>query len=88
MRIAILTTDKREHDRDYSNPNVSFGAPPEALLQGLAAMPEVEIHVVSCAQRPMRSPEKLGDNIWFHEPARPQNWLDAHVLPRVHSGRL
>ena len=66
MRIAILTSDKREHDKDYANSKASFGAAPEALLQGLAAVPEHEIHVISCTQQPMRSPEKLADNIWFH----------------------
>jgi glycosyltransferase involved in cell wall biosynthesis len=66
MRIAILTTDKREHERDYSNPKVTFGTAPEALLQGFAATPEHEIHVISCVQQPMSSPEKLADNIWYH----------------------
>ena len=29
-------------------------------------MPEVEVHVVSCLQQPVHSPEKLADNIFFH----------------------
>lgn len=66
MVIAVLTTDNREPFRQYEDPIPWFGTAPEALLQGFKGMPEVEIHVVSCAQRPMRSPEKLGDNIWFH----------------------
>ena len=66
MRIAVLTTDSREHFKDYTNAVPYFGAAPEALLQGLAAMPEHQIHVVSCTQQRMQSPEKLADNIWYH----------------------
>src|SRR5206468_11279390 len=29
-------------------------------------LPKVEVHVVSCTKQPMRSPEKLAQNIWFH----------------------
>ena len=36
LRVAILTTDKRDHERDYTDPVPSFGAAPEALLQGFA----------------------------------------------------
>jgi glycosyltransferase involved in cell wall biosynthesis len=66
LRIAILTTDKRESDKDYSNPVPGFGTAPEALLQGFATLPEVEIHIVACTQRAMTSPAKLADNIWFY----------------------
>lgn len=66
MKIAILTTDSREHYRDYTNPVVSFGTAPEALLQGFAQLPDVEVHVLSCVRAPMKSPEKLAPNIFFH----------------------
>ncbi len=66
MRVAVLTTDNREHYKDYSNPMPYFGTAPEALLQGFAQIPDLEVHVLSCAQKPMRSAEKLADNIWFH----------------------
>lgn len=67
MKIAILTTDSREHYKDYKNSVPYFGAAPEALLQGFAMMPEIEIHVISCVQQlPPSSPEKLADNIWYH----------------------
>lgn len=66
MKIAFLTTDNRENFREYAKPAPYFGTAPEALLQGFATLPDVEVHVVSCAQRPMASPEKLADNIWFH----------------------
>ncbi len=66
LKIALITTDGREDARDYAAPRPVFDAAADALLQGFAHLPEVEIHVVSCAQKPMKSPEKLADNIWFH----------------------
>src|SRR5438034_6392451 len=66
MRIAILTTDNREHYKDYANPVPHFGTAPEALLQGFALLPDLEIHVVSCARARLKSPEKLAPNIFFH----------------------
>jgi glycosyltransferase involved in cell wall biosynthesis len=66
VKIAVLTTDSREHFKDYSNPKPFFGTAPEALLQGFAEIPEIQVHVISCTQQPVRSPEKLADNIWFH----------------------
>ena len=76
MKVAILTTDRRETDRDYSNPTPGFGTAPEALLQGFAMLPEAEIHVVSCVQQPVNAPEKIAGNIWFHSLQVPKiGWL-------------
>ncbi len=66
LRVVILTTDNRENFRNYDLAVPSFGTAPEAVLQGFTRLPDVTVHVVSCAQRPMKSPEKLADNIWFH----------------------
>jgi len=66
MRLALLTTDNREHHRNYELPEPQFGAAIEAVVQGLASQQSLEVHVVSCTQRPMQSPEKLAGNIWFH----------------------
>lgn len=68
MKIAFLTTDSREHFKDYSNPQPYFGKAPEALLEGFKTMPkEVEVHVVSCLQKtPISSPDRLADNIYYH----------------------
>ena len=76
MKIAILTTDNREHFQDYDNPAPFFGTAPEALLQGFAQIGGVEIHVVSCTQRAVRAPEKIADNIWYHNLHVPKiGWL-------------
>jgi glycosyltransferase involved in cell wall biosynthesis len=66
LKIALLTTDCREHYGDYANPRPYFGAAPEALLQGFALLPELEVHVVSCVQQPVQSPEKIAPNIFYH----------------------
>lgn len=76
MKIAIITTDERETDRDYSNPTPGFGAAPEALLQGFATLPEVEIHVISCVQQPVNAPEKIAGNVRLHSLHVPKiGWL-------------
>ena len=36
MKVAILTTDSREHYKEYGKREPFFGTAPEALLQGLA----------------------------------------------------
>ena len=53
-----------------------FGTAPEALLQGFALLSEVEVHVVSCTQQPVRTPPKLAENVWFHALHVPKiGWL-------------
>ncbi len=66
MRIALLTTDNREHYRDYAARVPYFGTAPAALLEGFARFPEAEVHVVSCTQKAGPAPEKLAANIFFH----------------------
>jgi glycosyltransferase involved in cell wall biosynthesis len=66
MRVALLTTDNREDYKDYSAAVPYFGTAPEALLQGLALLPEVDVHVLSCTQQPVAAPEKLAANVFFH----------------------
>jgi glycosyltransferase involved in cell wall biosynthesis len=76
MRIVILTTDNREPHKDYANAVPHFGTAPSALLEGLAMVPEVEVHVVACIRRPVRSPQKIAPNIWFHSLVVPKiGWM-------------
>ena len=76
MKIALLTTDNRGHFRDYAQPAPFFGTAPEALLQGFAALPELEIHVVCCLQQPVASPEKIAPNIFYHSLVVPKlGWM-------------
>ena len=76
MRIALLTTDGREVWKDYGTPTPHFGTAVEALLQGFARMPEVEVHVVTCARARVNAPPKLAANIFFHSLFVPKlGWL-------------
>ena len=58
MRIALLTTDNREHHRKYELAQPYFGLAIEADLQGLVELPDLEIHVISCTQQLMPAPVK------------------------------
>lgn len=76
MRVALLTTDSREHFKDYGSHKPYFGTAPEALLQGFGMLSGVEVHVLSCTQQPMLSPRKLAPNIWFYPLHVPKwGWL-------------
>jgi glycosyltransferase involved in cell wall biosynthesis len=66
MKVAILTTDNREHFKSYHETAPHFGTAPEALLQGFETMPDTELHIVSCIRQAVAAPQKLAPNIWFH----------------------
>src|SRR5262245_24830148 len=66
MKIAIVSTDNREHFKTYARPDPDVPTPQMALLQGFEQMPELEVHFISCLQQPVNCPEKLGGNIWYH----------------------
>jgi glycosyltransferase involved in cell wall biosynthesis len=76
MRVALLTTDSREHYKDYQNPEPYFGTAPEALLEGFKATADAQVHVLSCLQQDVQSPEKIGPNVWYHGLVVPKTgWL-------------
>ena len=90
MRVALLTTDSREHFKDYGNPQPCFGTAPEALLEGFKTMPsEVEVHVISCLQKkPASSPTKLADNIYYHGLHVPNiGWMKTGYLGCIRAVR-
>jgi glycosyltransferase involved in cell wall biosynthesis len=76
VKCAFITTDARVFSPQYSGETPVFGTAPFALLTGFAKMPEVELHVISCARKPMESVSKLAENIWFHSlPVAKRGWL-------------
>jgi len=88
MRVALLTTDSRQHYGTFGEPLPSFGAAPEALLQGFAGMPEVEVDVVSCLQQPVEPTCRLADNIVFHGLHVPKRgWLRSGYSGCIHAIR-
>ena len=88
MRIVVLTTDNREPHKDYANPRPHFGTAPAALLQGLAMIPEIEVHIVSCIRQPVKSPEKIAPNIFFHSLVVPKTgWMKTLFQGCVRAAR-
>jgi glycosyltransferase involved in cell wall biosynthesis len=88
MRIVVLTTDNREPHKDYANPQPHFGTAPAALLQGLAMIPEIEVHVVSCIRRAVTSPEKIAPNTFFHSLVVPKiGWIRTAFQGCVRASR-
>lgn len=66
MKLAFLTADNRNEWKLYGEPKPLFGPAPEALLQGFALLPEVEVHVIVCTREPLLAPAKVAPNIFFH----------------------
>ena len=76
MKIAFLAIDLRENDRSYSEVTPRFPGGIASLFDGFARLPDVEVHVVSCLQQRVQSPEKLADNLWYHALHVPKfGWL-------------
>ncbi len=76
MKVALLAGDARENFRNYTEATPTLPGGTASLLDGFARLPDVELHVVSCLQQPVQSPEKLADNIWFHSLHVPRiGWL-------------
>lgn len=78
MKVIQFTTDNREQQNDYDNPLPHFGTAPEALLEGFAALPDVEVHVVSCVRREVSVPERIFGNIHYHPVLVPKTgWMST-----------
>jgi glycosyltransferase involved in cell wall biosynthesis len=77
MKVVILTTDNRETYRAYHEPEPDFGKAPEALLEGFARLGgDLEVHVLTCVQQPVRMPERMADNVFLHALVVPKiGWL-------------
>lgn len=82
FRLVLLTSDKRECERRYDEPQPAFGTAPTGLLEGFRHFPNhIEVHVISCHQKPVSSPIKLAENIWFHALHVPKSgWLRSGYL--------
>jgi glycosyltransferase involved in cell wall biosynthesis len=68
MRIVQITTDSREHFKNYKLAEPYFGTAPQGLLNGFANLTDHEIHVISCSRVAMKNPSKIASNIFFHQP--------------------
>ena len=76
MKIALVSIDSRQTELAYHETMPRFGTGVDSMIEAVAARPELELHVLSCTQRPMQSPEKLAGNIWFHSLSVPKiGWM-------------
>ena len=76
VRIVHIVPDFRETFRRYDSGTPEFHASMRALLSGFAQCPDAEVHVVSCFQQPVRSPDRLFPNVYFHALHVPKiGWL-------------
>jgi glycosyltransferase involved in cell wall biosynthesis len=76
LRVAVCTTDNRENARLYSIRKPYFGTAPEALLEGMDSLEGLEVHILSCTQKHVEAPSRLGRNIFFHSLLVPRwGWL-------------
>jgi glycosyltransferase involved in cell wall biosynthesis len=58
--------DNRQNDRTYHETTPRFAPGVDTIIEGISEKPEYQLHIVSCTQQPMQSPEKLAPNVWFH----------------------
>lgn len=66
MKIALVAIDNREPDRAYHETLPRLGTGTDSMVEGFATIPGVRVDVLCCLQQPVKSPEKLADNVWFH----------------------
>jgi glycosyltransferase involved in cell wall biosynthesis len=66
MKIAIVTIENRDEFQTYGDAEPWFGPAPAALLDGLATLPECEVHVLACTHKPLAAPARLAPNIHYH----------------------
>jgi glycosyltransferase involved in cell wall biosynthesis len=73
IKLLLVTTDNREHRGCYDMPEPWLSAPVLSLVNGFGRFPnEIEVHIASCAKQSMSAPEKLADNVYFHQPIVPK----------------
>ena len=88
MKVALLTIDSREHFKDYGTPRPYFGTAPEALLQGFARTPGVEVDVVCCLRQPVPTPTRIAPNIRYHALVVPRwGWMSSGYLGCIRAVR-
>ncbi|MGA2540429.1 MAG: glycosyltransferase family 4 protein [Verrucomicrobiota bacterium] len=88
MKIAMVVPDNRDELRRYAEPDPFFGQAVTALLEGLAQMPDCEVHIVCCIQKPLRSPPKLAGNIYYHSVMVPKwGWMRGAYLGCIRAVR-
>src|ERR1041385_7748854 len=88
MRVALFSSDGREVLRNYQLAIPELATATHALLEGFAFCADLEVHVISFTQRPVKSPQKLAENIFFHSLLVPRiGWLRTLYQGCIRAGR-
>lgn len=88
MKVIHFTTDNREQQKDYDSPQPHFGTAPEALLEGFALLPDVEVHVISCVRQEVAISPPLYKKIRYHAVRVPKSgWLSSGYLGCIRATR-
>lgn len=72
IKIVLITTDNRIQFKQSELEEPYFGTAPTGLLAGFSELKNVDVHVISCSPEKMNAPEKIAENIWFHQPIIPK----------------
>lgn len=89
LRIVMPLVDDRFGANELAP---RFGSAPSALFEGIQMLPEgeVEIHVISCVERPAPAPSRIGRNLFYHQAVLP-HWAylrSLHAGPVLSVGRI
>ncbi len=66
MKVAVVLPDDRDEHGRRELPRPLFGPAPATLLAGMAMVPELEVHILSCERIPMPDTPVLAKNVFFH----------------------
>jgi glycosyltransferase involved in cell wall biosynthesis len=84
LRVAMIVADERDVYGHYEKAAPWFGPAPAALLAGLAELPEVEVHVISCVRKPVAVPARIAKNTFFHAILTPRwGYLKTAYVPAI-----
>jgi glycosyltransferase involved in cell wall biosynthesis len=88
MKIAMLAIDSRELLRRYGDPDPLFAPVVAVLAQSLARNADCEVHYVCCYKQPVRSPDLLAENLYYHSVVVPPwGWLRGGYVGCVRAVR-
>lgn len=88
MKIAIISTDTREHISRYDLEGPIIPTPQAALLEGFANSPDAEVILLSCFQKIVKSEIQITNNIQFISVHAPKwGWLRSGYFGCINAVR-
>lgn len=84
MKICQIIADDRDARSAYHYSEPFFGPAPAALLEGFSCLgSEAEVHVVACVRRELPAPQKLADNILYHQVIIPGGYRRTFFIKAI-----